>query len=275
MSEIPYIRTSVDLAVGDTFSEVDIDYPTVIERMRSEGMTEEQIQSAQIIISANQATGDLGASLLGAYNIPDDIITLYPIQRQTLITQNLVALATDVHNLCAEYDLPVPPSDKGDALIDQQSTAVSAETSDTLYHELRHRRNHIVERPKGLYRFKLQVFGRPMAAFTTMFGTTMAAGEYICNAAHLGPVAILGTYAIAAYASIHVSDKAVYSASELYELNPDERSARQAGTEAPSDVVRMQLRPGDGARARRQARQATEVTSAMADFPTALGHIEV
>lgn len=251
MSELPFVRTAVDVRLGDKLESFDIDYEALVRRMRDEGFTEDQIASTSLTFSADcygQADGDAVEALLGEYNRASKDITVYPAHLVTaaqvdsshkFVRQFTESLRTYHHPVVAHGAAQAAERES----LDAYSTVLSKRATTTLYHELRHKRNDIVQPVRGMNRYKAKVLARPMGAYVaTLVGLDMASIE-IVDSLNAHPLYQLAAIPFMIYAARKAFNAASYTDREIYLMNPDEISARDAANDVSEQVVSMRLKP--------------------------------
>lgn len=280
MSEILYIRTSVDIRLGDYYREFDIDYDATIQRLRDEGLTDEQIEQTSLEFSAETPgtvhdDGRTATVTQGIYRKGTGEITVYPPH-----TAQLHQLDGALKGMRASTSLML----EGDHTTDYRMVAREAEevtlhahamrarqeVSDTLYHEMRHRRNDAVESPKGMRAFKAKLIGRPASAYFLTYYSLNMLGDQLEHVAHLDIPQQIGISALSLVAAFKAAELARYAPQTAYMMNLDEISAREAGQEAPADLVSLAYRSHDETTQRKQ--QRTELESVE---PLDLPHLDI
>ena len=271
MSEIPYIRTAVDIRLGDYYREFDVDQDTLIRRMRDEGLTDEQIATTSLHFSADVPSEDRKygqvAITQGSYRKGTGEITMHPLHIAPLhqmdgVLQGLKASTRQlIEGDYSSLNHRIVAQEAEEIALHANSAEAGKEVSETLYHEVRHRRNDVVEPPEGMRAFRAKIFGRPAVAYFLTFYSLDTIGNQIEQAAHLDLPQQLGVTALSLIAAIKVMAAAQYSPEAVYAMNPDEVSAREAAVEAPADLVSFRYRSYDETAQRKKSResQAAEV----------------
>lgn len=254
MNEVPYIRTSVDVQLGDIYRNFEIDYDRLITRMRDEGMTDEQIESTSLVVSADrpseQKNSELAMVTRGLYNARTESIKLYPTHEATVdqmsgLLANIKASAEamkelDYSTTSTSPDYKQVGRDAEVAELSDRAAETGAKVSGTLYHEVRHRRNDVVAPPEGVRMHNAKILARPVGAYALTLASMSTIGNYLAMNLHLGIIEHIGMSAISCVSAVAVMKKARYTPEKIYEMNPDEVSAREAGEEAPADLVSFQ-----------------------------------
>lgn len=251
MSEIPYIQTAVDVRLGDKLESFDVDYDALVQRMRDEGFTDEQIAETTLVFYADcygTQNDESVETLLGEYNRQTKDVTVYPghlltaaqvDSSQKFLKEYVSALHTHRHHLVATGAAQAAQQEA----LNGYSDVLSRRATSTLYHELRHKRNDVVEPIRGMNRFKAKVLARPVGAYALTLGSLDYASLQIVDSLHVNPLYQLVAIPFMVYGAAKAAKAASYTDREIYLMNPDEVSARDASNDVASNIVSMRIKP--------------------------------
>ena len=248
MTRIDIVRTSeepldilpvrMDISLGDTFEEIYLDDAVIIARMHEEGFNDEQIAHMPIHISSDVESSEKNTYTFGVHKNEGkgkSSLRLYPNSY----------VATHVNFFKEVLRLARPTQDITLGYIDSKGEA-SALMSKSLYHEIRHARQHQLdpqmERTGRRYHMKyLAKFGAEVLGVSALFnGAGYVGAETLASHNPTMQIMIqLGALA-SALVALRFQNKAFNKKTfERYQANPVEIDARQAGEEAPDDAVRV------------------------------------
>ncbi|MEO5949115.1 MAG: hypothetical protein ABIP74_01805 [Candidatus Saccharimonas sp.] len=227
----------VDVTLGEHFEEISFDDATIIQHMRDEGFTDQQISEIPIHVSAEVTKGS-GEGYIQGHYLRDkgekSHIAIYP---DTFVASYHEVLNEALKILQDQTSFELGGHDT--------YNSSSAQASNTLYHEIRHARQHIVdkdvERAGNVYRLR-SVASYRLGLLAT-WATLASAGHFAQEMySHDNPGLQILIY-LGAFAGMlgsmqmqsHARDKSTYA---RYAANPVEVDARRAGATAPSNVVR-------------------------------------
>ena len=230
------LKMTSDIDLGDTYNYIDVNEPVIVERMLSEGLTSQQISSTPIHLSSHVQLSTDGRALYGNYSGESGIVTLYP--------------ATPVHALHNESRRQMLDYDIDELPLDGVDNFVSARMSTTLWHELRHVRQFYCD---GLTQDEYDEQLKPARTKTTLgiIGLAATAGStlYFSYPYLPGDDILKGVLAAGAGVLVGCIGGNILRRKEhknyaiKYENHPQEQDARQAGDEAPGDIITAELKP--------------------------------
>lgn len=224
MGELNYLPTIVDRTFGDYYRDFTVDYPAVIQRMREEGMTDEQIKRIQLRLSSDKLIvpsqhGD--QVVAAAYRPSNEEIVIYQSTKAGEL-QEAAALRAFIDTARQTINGEAVEQDLEEHYLALGARAVGAEMSASLYHEIRHVRQQQQSIEQGH-----ETTGKKTARLLGIEGIRHALAEYFAPATTL-PV------------------------SEVTEHRANEQSAREAEIDAPHTLISVQYRTFDETKVRHE-----------------------
>lgn len=253
-SAYPYFSTAVDISLGDIYSNVDIDYQAIVQRMREEGLSEEQIDNTRLILSADaplkahHKNKDIIKITQGKYLAKTDEIILYEGTQAQMHQTTSLGSAFAYWLQAFKNGDDHENSDQKAKEVEQNhlqllATERSKEMSGTLLHEIRHRKHTLLHEPApGTRGFRLKLGARLFGVYALSYCGIQGTLDLVESLQGQETSSLLTTIATFASAAYVATKFGIYTPEQIYDMDPEEKSARQAETDLVANIVNIQYR---------------------------------